>query len=186
MPSTPSKVKYGLHNVYYATKSSSTSAPYDTPVALPGAVSISMEPQGEMTKFYADNGVYWQSSSNLGYEGDLEMAKFPKSFITAILGDTTGANGVVAEYDNVQPKEFALLFEFSGDADHTRYVLYNCIATRPNISGSTTNETIEPQTETLTISAVPGSDHIVRGFCEQDATAYSGWFGAVTKPTSSG
>ena len=185
MPSNPSKVKYGLNNVYYATKISGEPG-YSTPVALPGAVSLSMEPQGEMTKFYADNGVYWQSSSNLGYEGDLEMAKFPKSFITAIFGDVIGDNGVVAEYDNVQPAEFALLFEFSGDADHTRYVLYNCIATRPNISGSTTNETIEPQTESLTISAVPGSDHIVRGFAEQDSTAYSGWFSAVTKPTSAG
>lgn len=184
MAANPSKIKYGLHNVYYATKSSSTSTPYNTPVAIPGAVSISMEPQGELTKFYADNGVYWQASSNLGYEGDLEMAKFPSTFLQAIFGESAGTNGVVAEYDNVQPKEFALLFEFSGDADHTRYAFYNCIATRPTINSNTTNESIEPQTETMTISAVAGSDHIVKGYCENDASAYSGWFSAVTKPTS--
>jgi len=186
MPANPSKVKYGLHNVYYATKSSSTSTPYNTPVAIPGAVSISMEPQGELAKFYADNGVYWQSSSNNGYEGDLEMAKFPASFLQAIFGESAGTNGVVAEYDNVQPVEFALLFEFSGDADHTRYALYNCIATRPTIASQTTNETIEPQTETMTISAVPGSDHIVKGYVEQTGTAYTNWFSSVTKPTSNG
>jgi len=178
-----SKVKYGLSNVYYAVKQANTSQPYVTPVAIPGAVSISMDPQGDMNKFYADNGVYWQSSSNLGYEGELEMAKFPSAFLTAVLGMSSGTNGVVAEYDNVQPTEFALLFEFSGDADHTRYALYNCIATRPTISGSTTNDTIEPDTETLTISAVAGSDHIVKGFVEQGGTAYTNWFSNVTKPT---
>lgn len=174
-----SKVKYGLHNVHYAVKNDSG---YAAPVAIPGAVSISMEPQGEMTKFYADNGVYWQASSNLGYEGDLEMAKFPAAFLSAVLGMTSGTNGVVGEYDNVQPAEFALLFEFSGDADHTRYALYNCIATRPTISGETTNEQVEPTTESITISAVPGADHIVKGFCEASGSAYSGWFDEVVKP----
>lgn len=186
MPANPSKVKYGLSNVYYATKSSSTSTPYNTPVAIPGAVSISMEPQGELAKFYADNGVYWQSSSNNGYEGELEMAKFPSSFLNAIFAQSAGTNGVIAEFDNVQPVEFALLFEFSGDADHTRYAFYNCIATRPNIASNTTNETIEPVTETMTISAVPGSDHIVKGYVEQSGTAYTNWFSNVTKPSANG
>lgn len=184
MPSNPSKVKYGLNNVYYAVKQANTTQPYAAPVAIPGAVSISMEPQGELSKFYADNGVYWQASSNLGYEGDLEMAKFPSAFLQAIFGFTSGTNGVVGESDNVQPNEFALLFEFSGDADHTRYAFYNCIATRPNVSSSTTNESVEPTTETMTISAVAGSDHIVKGFVEQGATAYTNWFTQVTKPAS--
>lgn len=179
-----SKIKYGLHNVYYAVKQANTSQPYAAPVAIAGAVSINMEAQGELTKFYADNGVYWQASSNLGYEGELEMAKFPQSFLTDIFGFTKGNNDVVAEYDNVQPNEFALLFEFDGDADHTRYAFYNCIATRPPVNGETTNETVEPSTETMTISAVPGSDHIVKGFVEQGGTAYSSWFTAVTKPTT--
>lgn len=179
-----SKVKYGLDNVYYAVKQANTSQPYAAPVAIPGAVSINMEAQGELTKFYADNGVYWQASSNLGYEGELEMAKFPAAFLQAIFGFNKGNNDVVAEYDNVQPVEFALLFEFSGDADHTRYAFYNCIATRPTVNGETTNETVEPTTETMTISAVPGSDHIVKGFVEQGGTAYSSWFTAVTKPTT--
>lgn len=179
-----SKVKYGLDNVYYAVKQANTANPYVTPVALPGAVSISMDPQFENVKFYADNGVYWQTSATTGYEGELEMAKLPSSFLQAVFGDTAGGNGVVAEYDNVNPVEFALLFEFSGDGDHTRYALYNCIASRPTLASNTTSETIEPITESITISAVPGTDHIVKGYCETGATAYANWFSSVTKPTS--
>lgn len=178
-----SKVKYGLSEIYYSIKTPGTPDTYDTPVKIPGAVSISLEPQGELTKFYADNGVYWQASSNQGYEGDLEVAKLPAAFLTAVFGYTTGNNGVVAEYDNVEPAEFALLFEFSGDDDHTRFCFYNCTATRPTVNSETTAETIEPVTETITISAVGGSDHIVKGQCDEGATAYSGWFTAVTKPT---
>ena len=178
-----SKVKFGLESLYYAEKQANTSQPYKTPVAIPGAVSLSLEPQGDMTKFYADNGVYWQTAVNNGYEGDVEVAKIPDTFLTSILGFTAGSNGVCAEFDNVEPKEFALLFEVSGDDNHTRFCFYNCIAQRPTVNSNTTSDTKEPITETFTISAVGGSDHIVKGHCETGSTAYTNWFQSVTKPT---
>lgn len=178
-----SKVKFGLNNLYYAVKNVGTSSvSYSAPVMIPGAVSISLEPQGDMVKFYADNGVYWQTSSNNGYEGEVEVAKIPQGFLTSVLGYTSGTNGVVAELDNTEPKEFALLFEFSGDDAHTRYAFYNCIATRPNIASQTTSETKEAVTETFSISAVGGSDHYVKGSCDQGSSGYNNWFSNVTKP----
>lgn len=62
------KIKYGIKNAYYAVK---TQSGYDTPVAIPGAVSISLDPQGELYKFYADNIEYFRAAVNNGYEGDL-------------------------------------------------------------------------------------------------------------------
>ena len=79
-----SKVKFNIKNVHYAVLGDD--GEYETPVAMPGAVSISLEQQGEITPFYADGIVYYRSASNGGYEGDLELAMVPDSFRTDVLG----------------------------------------------------------------------------------------------------
>lgn len=53
---------------------------YDAPIKIPGAVSLSLEQQGELTPFYADGIKYYVASSNGGYEGDLEMAIIRTNF----------------------------------------------------------------------------------------------------------
>jgi phi13 family phage major tail protein len=71
------KIKYGISKCYYAVYDGST---YETPVALPGAVSLSLDAQGDQSTFYADNIVYFATSANNGYQGDLELALLPDSF----------------------------------------------------------------------------------------------------------
>ena len=60
------KIKYGIKNCHYAvaTIAANGSATYDTPKPLAGAVSISMDGQGDTNKFYADNIVYFTSVAN--------------------------------------------------------------------------------------------------------------------------
>lgn len=174
------KIKFGLKNVYYAKK---TEDGYATPVPIKGAVSLSMDPQGEISKFYADNMVYHQSTSNNGYEGSLEVALIPDSFRTDILGDIKDSNNLLVEDANAEAAPFALLFEFDGDASARRHVLYNCTATRPAIASSTTEGAKEAQTETLNISAVPNEAGYVKAACEASETSYNTWFTTVKEPS---
>lgn len=187
------KVKYGLKNVYYAkaTIAADGSAAYETPVAWPGAVNLSLEAQGENTPFRADNMDYWTGQGNSGYSGDFESALIPESFRIDILGELTDSAGVILEASDVGgATPFALLFQFEGDENATRHVMYNCTASRPSVAGQTTEESIEPQTETLTITAsqiyVPAISHnLVKGRCLASNTQkYSTWFEAVYVPTA--
>lgn len=188
------KVKYGLKNVYYAvaTIAANGSATYETPVAIPGAVSLSLSAEGGETKFRADNINYWVGQSNNGYSGDLEVALIPDSFKTDVLGmikDTT--NKVLIEDAEAKTTPFALLFQFEGDASATRHVMYNCTAARPELNGSTTEEEIEPQTETMSLTAssiynASLQKNIVKASVDEveAASIYSGWTGAVWQPST--
>lgn len=182
------KVKYGLKNVHYAVATVdplTNTATYGTPKPWPGAVSLSMDPQGDATKFRADNIDYWVGQSNNGYQGDLETALIPEDFKKDVLGDIEDSNGVLIENSGAPTVQFALMFQFEGDKKAMRHVLYNCTAARPQVSGSTTDETIEPQTETVTITAVAihNADldlDLVKARVSQDETAvYSAWFNSV-------
>ena len=187
----PNKVKYGLKNVHAAiltetTTDGVTSYSYGTPKPVPGAVSISLEAQGETSPFYADDIVYFRTNANNGYSGDLEIALIPEWFRTDILKEDDDANGVLVEKSDIgESVKFALLFEFTGDAKGIRHVLYNCSASRPGISGKTNEENREVQTETLTIKATPLATGVVKAKTgnETDAATYSDWYKAVYMPT---
>ena len=189
---TKNKVKYGLKNVYYAvaTIAADGSATFGAPVAIPGAVSLSLDAEGEITPFRADNIDYWTSSSNNGYSGDLELALVPESFKTSILNMAKDTKGVIYETADGNPTHFALLFQFEGDIKATRHVIYNCVATRPSIGSETTpTGGIEPQTETLNITAASiyvdtlDKDIVKASTTEDgDETTYTGWTTAVYIP----
>ena len=181
-------VKYNLKNVHYAKMTGMTDGvpTYATPIAIPGAVSLSLDQQGEVTKFYADGIVYWQSASNNGYEGDLEIALIPDSFLKEILGQVEDvADKVLIESADDSGSAYALLFEFEGDDKAIRHVLYNCTSTRPNLEGETTEDSKEAKPDTLTISAVPLSNNKVkaRTTANTPATVFNGWYGSVWLPS---
>ena len=58
------KVQFNLKNVHYAVLTEAktggaTTYSWGTPVAVPGAVNLNLEQQGEITKSYADGVVYY-------------------------------------------------------------------------------------------------------------------------------
>lgn len=187
MPNKKNKVKFNICNVHYAliTVDDDGDVTFGTPVAMPGAVSLSLEPNGEPSNFYADGYAYYTISNNMGYEGDLELAMVPESFRTDVLKESLDDNSVLVESANVETANFALLFEFDGDVKKIRHVLYNCSAARPNIESATNEEEIEVQTETLAITAAPLANGYVKARTGDSTTdtVYTGWYSSVYMPT---
>lgn len=182
------KVKYNLKNVHAAklTRGSGGEFNYETPKPIPGAVSLSLEAEGESSPFYADGIVYFRSSSNNGYSGDLSIALVPEWFRTEILKEELDTKGVLVENATVtETEKFALLFEFDGDVKAIRHVMYNCSTSRPSIESETKEDTIEPGTETLNLTADPREDGLVKSRTGDttDETTYNNWYKTVYVPT---
>ena len=180
------KVKFNICNVHYApiTIGTDGAVTFATPGAMPGAVSLSLDPNGEPESFYADGIEYYTINNNMGYDGDLELAMIPESFRTDILKETADSNKVLVEDANSETGAFALLFEFDGDVKKIRHVLYNCSASRPKIESKTNEESREVQTETLSVKARPLASGYVKaktGDSTTDAT-YNDWYKAVYMP----
>lgn len=170
------KIKYGLKNVYYAMLTEGETPTYGTPIRIPGAVSMSLSPVGEVTAFVADDVEFFTAFGNNGYDGTLEIALIPQTFAVSALGDTLDDNAVQFENAAAQPKPFALMFEFTGDEKAIKHVLYKSTASRPNIEGSaTTNK--EVKTETLNLQARPNVDGRVKAKTTDttDAAVIAAW-----------
>ena len=184
------KVKYNLKNVHAAkltetTEDGVTKYTYEAPQVIPGAVSISLDAEGDSSPFYADGIVYFRSNTNNGYSGDLEIALIPEWFRTDILQEKLDSNGVLVEKsDNAGSVKFALLFEFDGDVRAIRHVMYNCTASRPSIESETKEDKIEPGTETLSLTADPREDGLVKSRTGDTTSAetYANWYKSVYNP----
>ncbi|MEG0764323.1 MAG: phage tail protein, partial [Oscillospiraceae bacterium] len=62
--------------------------------------------------------LYYQSSANNGYSGDLEVAMFPSTFLKDVFQYSENTTSkVLTENATKQSKPFALLFEEEGDTD---------------------------------------------------------------------
>lgn len=185
------KIKYGVKNVYYAVATIGTdgTASYATPVAWPGAVNLSLSAEGETNSYYGDNMAYYIVAGNNGYTGTFESYLIPESFKTAVLGELTAANDLKYEVAEAIDTHFALLFQFEGDDTATRHVMYNCVATRPEVTGATKEDSIVPQTETINITAKSiyvsaVSKDVVKGRAVEGDDCYDTFFGAVVQPTA--
>lgn len=167
------KVKFGLSNVHVAkiTVGENGAITYGTPFAMPGAVSLTADPEGETTPFYADNIKYYIATSNQGYTGDLELAMTPDQFLVDILGQDVDNNGALFESSTDINARFALMGEIEGDVKKRRFVYFDCTATRPSHEMNTNEETTTPQTDTIsiTMSARP-TDNAIKAVLEPTET----------------
>ncbi len=180
------KVKFNLKNVHIAPIDPETGE-YDAVFALPGAVSLALEAQGDMEPFYADGVVYYRSAANNGYEGTLEIALVTDEFREKIFSEVPNEDKVALENVDDIFNDFALGFQVDGDIHNTLFWYYNCAANRPAQNASTNEASKTPQTDTLDISCTCDKDGNVRAKTTSETSddIRGKWFQSVYKHQAS-
>jgi phi13 family phage major tail protein len=183
------KVNYGLTNVHYAPFTVENGViTYGTPIPIPGAINLVLDPRGEMTEFYADNILYYSASNNQGYDGTLTIANIPEQFAIDALGEEKDSiDLVITEKANKVGKPFALIFQFEGDVKATRVVLYNCTASRSKVGSSTKSNKTEPNENELTFIASPRATDLAvktKTTVGTPSSIYDAWFTNVYEKTT--
>lgn len=174
-----------LKKCYYATATvdfNACTVTYGTPVRIPDAVSIFLSPTGEPIIVNADGGVINLGRDNSGYEGDLEVIRFPESFETDVLSSIKNSDGTIDEYENEDAKYIALLFEFQGDVKAVRHCMYLGYPTkRITVEGDNPDKK-EPKREKVSMKFIPHpGTGIVKKKTGDDTTdaVYNNWYSAV-------
>jgi len=173
------KVRFGLSNFHYGTytEGEGGAVSLGTCLAVPGAVSINMDPETAEAIFYADNSKYNVSVRNNGYTGDLVMAKFPDAFKTAVLNYLAIADGGVAESKYLETKPMYIAFEVEGNLKKTRYIVYNVKPGHITENHATTEEDVEVATESLDLQMIgDNKTGIVKVKYEEGDTGYDSLF----------
>lgn len=199
---TEGTVQFGLCNVYVAsvteTRDPDTgviSTTYGTPKAWPGAVHMTLNTKATSEDSYADNGVWYVSNTNPGYDGTYESMHVPEWAATDLLGRYADDNGAIIESTEDRPAYFALMFETDTDTVPTRYVYYKCILSNPSGDWETKTDSTTPKTATANIRVMPRADvDTVSGLSKHaigavvsattDGTAYDGFYSAVYEPAN--
>ena len=148
------KVLFGFSDLYVGTYTVAQdgTVTMGTPYHQPGAVGFSPEFSEDLTNFRADNINYWSAFSGGSGEGDLEVAMFDDKFKEDFLGYVVLDDGGLAKVKNAVKPSVWIAFEVQGDEAARRVLIYNCTLGSITRAYSTTEETVEPVTETLPVS----------------------------------
>jgi phi13 family phage major tail protein len=176
-------VEFGLKNLHIGpyTVGQDGTATLGEGVAVPGLVSLGLEAESELYKFFADNVVYYSEYTDQGESGDLTMALIPDQFKIDYLGFKEMADGGIAKIKGVQGQAFWMAFEGEGDKHKRRHVMLNVIGGAIQREYRTIGESKEVDTEVvpLTINGDNASGIVKISYNPTDA----GYDTAFTAPT---
>lgn len=189
------RVRFGVKKLtaFFAEEDDLGALTYETKgVPIPGAKSITMDPQGDSTTESADDVDWFVDDANNGYTFSFEVEDTAEGdeFLEKACGFIKDeATGIVIEKSDAVKKTFALLGEFGlgGDrANGKRFCLYYAKASRPSISGST-NENGKKTIATYTVSgtALPRpTDSAVKATAVSTDSCYADWFKKVPEKSA--
>lgn len=172
------RVEYGLKNVHFAPMTSQST--FATPIHMPGAASIKLSPVNETIEEELYHGDISYCILNKGYTGTLNLALIPDEFSLSCLCFKE-ENEMIVESTEPHHKAFALLFEFDGDSQKTRHILYNCIASRTDLESETKSSNNTITTNSIPLRVLPYDfKKIVKAKVKQESSKYDTWFNEIT------
>lgn len=149
-----------------------------------GLRSVTFTANGEMVRVYADGATVYIGKANNGYSGSMEFTNPDEEFQRYALGEQVDENGL--QYEPLEPpvNRFAFLWEWQGDQKKTRHCMFNCTASRPDLSVTTRGDggTKTAQYQTLNVeTAARANDDVVkvRTRSDTDQQVYEDWFNSV-------
>ena len=173
------KVLFGFSDLYVGTYTVDDygAVTMGTPYHQAGAVGFSPDANDDVNHFRADNINYYTVMGTGAYEGELEVAMFDDTFKTNFMGFIALDDGGLAAVKNPSKPNVYMMFEVQGDDAARRVIFYNGKFGSPTRSYSTTDETVEPVTETANVSFVGDNETgIVMATYEKGDTGYSTLF----------
>lgn len=190
MTASASKVHFGLEGLTIFFEDATEQDGYEAPTTIPGIVGFNRTAQTNSTKFYADNTTYYVVNDDKGDEAELETAGIPKAILARMLGWYVDSKGALVRVTDGKPEHFAMAYRVEGDQAARAQVCYDCCAKVPDQSNATLGESVDVQTETITLDIVP---KVINGHKtvsvtldeSDDATAFAGFFDSVYTPVPS-
>ena len=149
------KVEFGISNLHIGTFATDDSGAVTlgTPYHLPGAKTLSLEPDSESDDAYADNVKYWSGFSDNGFSGSLEVMRFTTEFKKQFAGYVELDDGGLAYIKGANKPNVYLAFQTEGDAQSRRVIVYNIAFGGINREYATIEGSKEPATESVDITA---------------------------------
>ena len=181
---------FGARNLHIAPMKDESALTYDTPVSVPGTISIGMEPQTSSDPAYADDGVWVENSADNGFDitltnFDMETDLTIRELYARMVGyDLDDKNRLLYRADK-QPEPFALLCEEEATSTQgRRKCLLKCTAEKPSQNAETTTDSRTLAQNEITIHARPvvlANGIKLSGYTDYPgSTTYDDFFDAVS------
>lgn len=184
------KVMFNIKKMQFSkiTNISDAGVPtYDSPMLMPGTVSLTFENDSSSDPFYADGVAYFQPSGTSAVTGTLENALFTKEVLKAIYAYVEDSNGNMLE-TNGQVSEFGMQFACDSDDGDVYFTYYRVSTNKPglNLTTNAPGATVNPQSVNVTASPITLADgvtQVIKSFATKDAANYANYFSAISVPT---
>lgn len=145
-------IQFGLECTGYRVEYDDGTYGPEKPIDWP--VNLTLDPQSQVLKFYANDRLAASVETDDGFSGSLEALYFPDDFLVDVLGQVRDSDGAILAGGGAISKYFALHYMFKGDKFNKKRWACHCKAAPPTGSHTTTEgSSINADHETIQITA---------------------------------